>query len=203
MSTDIVCKICNVSYDDDDVIMSKCDECNEWACTDCDNEVEDVRYCDTKNCWYCRNGRCFNNVTLKTYCSSCAPKWLIDKLKKQEDELCAYFKETERIHNTQSVRKDNLEKALKLKGLELRDDSKLCKKYIVNAQGDIDEIVETMCEMKWLFEYGNMNSYLDQVKQEWVETVEHGYIPDFQVFPEAKRLALETYPFPQKWPWLS
>ena len=50
---------------------------------------------------------------------------------------------------------ENLIKALKSRGLKLRDDSRLCKYYIEDGDGTLQEIVEIMHEMDWFFSKTN------------------------------------------------
>jgi len=57
-------------------------------------------------------------------------------------------------------RKGNLTMALQKHRLVLREDSTLCNNYIRRNQGNVDEIVDTMIEMDFLFRYTNYASIL-------------------------------------------
>jgi hypothetical protein len=103
-------------------------------------------------------------------------------------------------------RKVLLTKALTKAGLELREDSKLCKKYI---SGEIKEnknnIVERMCQMRYLFEYCNMNECKEEAYNNQIEIFNAGYFPDCSVFEEAEFIALDKYSngkYPKIFPWM-
>lgn len=103
-------------------------------------------------------------------------------------------------------RKEILTKALTKAGLELREDSELCKKYI---SGEIKEnkknIVERMCQMKYLFEYCHMNECKEKAYNNQIETFNAGYFPDCSVFEDAEMIALEKYSngkYPKIFPWM-
>jgi hypothetical protein len=53
-----------------------------------------------------------------------------------------------------------LESALISEGLDLRDDSRLCQAYIMNDEGDIKDIVQTMKEMKFFFDHTKYSSFV-------------------------------------------
>ena len=85
-------------------------------------------------------------------------------------------------------RKRELKKALKKAGCELRADSKLCQGYINGKITDwtVKKIVNRMCQMKYLFEYANMDHYLVNY-----------------AFEEAEMYALKKIGgYPDEWPWL-
>jgi hypothetical protein len=105
-------------------------------------------------------------------------------------------------------RKKELVKALDEYGLKLRNDSKLCNGYIDGSIKDwsIDGIVERMCQMKYLYDYCNMDECYDEAYEEQQEEYEAGYYPDCSVFEQAEMIALEKYgnkgKYPEEWPWL-
>lgn len=102
-------------------------------------------------------------------------------------------------------RKKNLVKALKNKKLKLRSDSKLCAGYINGTIKNytIEEVVERMCQMKFLYEYANMDECLMEAREYQKEELEAGYFPDCTIFEQAEMNALKKVKgYPDKWPWL-
>lgn len=100
-------------------------------------------------------------------------------------------------------RKELLMKALDARGLELRADSILCQKYI-NGQIelDLDWIVQRMCEMKYLYEYCNMNDIKKQVYKQYVLEQPNGIYTNYKISERAEKIALEKYGFyPDVFPW--
>lgn len=99
-----------------------------------------------------------------------------------------------------------LRKKLKEYDLDLRSDSRLCQKYIENEYipaMNIDEVVQRMCQMRFLFDYCNMRQVLEKVGQEQYEELDAGYIPDVPVFEWAEFLILEEIKsYPTEWPWI-
>jgi hypothetical protein len=94
-------------------------------------------------------------------------------------------------------------------GLELRSDSSLCAGYIYGTIDDkynLEQIVKRMCQMKYLFEYCNMDKYLEEVREEHNRIYEAGYYPDGTMFEVAENMALEKHgenkKYPETWPWL-
>lgn len=106
---------------------------------------------------------------------------------------------------TRGNKKKKLIKALNNYGLELRADSKLCNGYIDGSIKDwsIDEIVERMCQMKYLYDYCHMDDCYDKAYKEQQEEYEAGYFPDCSVFEQAEMMALHKCGgYPKQWPWL-
>lgn len=102
-------------------------------------------------------------------------------------------------------RKNKLVAALKECKLELRTDSKLCKGYINGTITDwtVPQIVYRMCKMKYLYDYCNMDYYLEKAHANQQEEYNAGYFPDCSVFDEAEYTALKKYGgYPDEWPWL-
>jgi hypothetical protein len=100
----------------------------------------------------------------------------------------------------QKNRKTELIEKLAEKGLQLRDDSKLCKSYIKRGEGDLQHIVNVMEEMDWFYkntkyakfykeakdrEYENWRSY-----RGWGESFE--YDPT-EISEIAKKMAISDY----------
>jgi hypothetical protein len=71
-----------------------------------------------------------------------------------------------------ATRRDELIKALNDKGVDFRNDSKLCANYIndVNFKMSLEQVVQRMCEVKYLFDYCNMAKHYGNVKDEWRTT---------------------------------
>lgn len=112
------------------------------------------------------------------------------KTKKQQKEQFRYNKLQQSLHEYK---------------LELRNDSKLCTGYINGTIKDwsVDQIVERMCQMKYLFDYCNMNHYLEKAHREQREELKAGYFPDCSAFDHAEWMALNKYgKYPQNWPWI-
>lgn len=101
-------------------------------------------------------------------------------------------------------RKKELEEALAKYKLTLRDDSSLCQGYIDGSIRDwtLDKIVNRMCQMKYLFDYCNMDSCLEQAYQEQRDERRAGYYPDMSVFEQAELIALRHKSYPDTWPWM-
>ena len=103
------------------------------------------------------------------------------------------------------IRQNELIKALKEKGLELRSDSVLCKKYINNNKNlklTLNNVVDRMCQMKYLYEYCNMEKIKNSVYNEYIK-LEH--FPN-RVSVEAEIRALDKYSngkYPDSFPWLN
>ena len=103
-------------------------------------------------------------------------------------------------------RKELLIKALNKVGLELREDSELCKKYISGENKNNKKlVVERMCQMKYLFEYCHMDECKQEAHNNYIETINLGYFPDCSVFEEAEMIALKKYSngkYPIVFPWM-
>lgn len=192
------CKcILDFDYDNIDFICLICEEpfCYDCKVTSYENEDE----CPNNNCYYCRNGSCFNNRTNGYYCESCVSEEYLEKLK--QDILYQ-----EQFEKDCEIRKLELIKALDNNGLKLRSDSELCNNYIYSddESEDLDYIVERMSQMKFLFEYCKMRKCINKVKNNYEKTGDYYYYEE--MFDESERLALNTYSngdYPDKWPWIA
>jgi hypothetical protein len=107
--------------------------------------------------------------------------------------------------NKKNERKQILINKLKSRGLSFRKDSVLCEKFINGDKSlNINDVVNRMCQMKYLFEYCHMNNCKDEVYKEQQEEFEAGYFPDCSVFDQAEYIALSKYSnneYPDKFPW--
>lgn len=128
---------------------------------------------------------------------------MIEKLKTMKKTRSKKIKQTKQ--KNLETREKNLKKALKKVGLVMREDSKLCKGYIDGSIKDwtIEQIVERMCQMKFLYDYANMDHYIEKAKKSQGEELEAGYFPDMSIFDQAEMYALKKIGgYPNKWPWL-
>jgi hypothetical protein len=128
-----------------------------------------------------------------------------------EDKIIEFkrIKEEERNKRRQikqNKRKEKLINELNKVGLSLRGDSVLCQDYIYgNDSEDLEWIVSRMCQMKYLFEYCNMNECKNEAYEEYRNIRAMGLYPDFKVFERAEDIALEKYSngkYPKVFPWL-
>lgn len=193
------CSICKETHE----WIFRCDGCDLDYCNDCSKENEDEQECNVNDCWYCSHGTCFNNLTLYRYCDECCPQDVLDENMLREQKYQEAEEYYNKVQREKPIRKKELLKALHEAGLELRSDSKLCKKYLDHAIGDIDEIVERMCQMKFLYDYNDMKNVLDTVAKDFNETLEAGYIPDYDVFGYSEYIVLEKIggEYPDVYPW--
>ena len=131
------------------------------------------------------------------------------QLKKQEKEEKSNARRTKIWENKnakEALQRNKLIQALQIAGLELRNDSVLCKKYIDGKSDyDLDESVLRMCEMKYLYEYCHMNECRNIAYEHYRSEKEAGYYPDMSVSDHAEMIALEKYSngkYPEIFPWL-
>lgn len=99
------------------------------------------------------------------------------------------------------IRRLSLIDALKLYKLKLRSDSKLCMQYIDNKLVDwsLDQVVRRMCEMKYLYDYCDMNLFCRQVFRSEYSM----HKSNLEKLAEAEEKALKRYgPYPNQWPWI-
>lgn len=105
-----------------------------------------------------------------------------------------------------TVRRNELVSALATYELELRDDSKLCQGYINGTIKDwtIPQIVERMCQMRYLYDYCDFDTCFEQARQNQREERRAGYYPDSNLFDDAEHIALRRFGgYPTTWPWLN
>jgi hypothetical protein len=103
-------------------------------------------------------------------------------------------------------RRTKLIKALEEFGLELRPDSRLCSGYINGTIKDwnIKRIVRRMCQMKYLYEYCNMEACYQELYNE--DDDEYFYNDNYRerILERAEALALSRVGgYPDQWPWLN
>ena len=68
------------------------------------------------------------------------------------------------MHDARQRRTDALTKALRARGCELRADSRLCAAYINTGAGDVDDVANTMAEMKFCFEHTEYSAILSTLR---------------------------------------
>lgn len=200
-SEDLKCISCNA---DTDIYNSLgCDNCKYSTCSNCLDKMRTYYIrCNSKGCYYCRRGHCYNNRS-ETRCEVCADTEFIEKVEQQERQDELEFEHMIWLKETEDERKQELIDALDEYGLELRSDSKLCEKYIKLLDSDLDYVVRRMCEMKYLYEYCNMKKELKEVEREHIQTLNAGYVPDMSVFQEAEDNILRRIgDYPEEWPWI-
>jgi hypothetical protein len=104
-------------------------------------------------------------------------------------------------------RKIKLINALKKSGLKLREDSKFCQLYINGkTKESLEDIVDRMCQMKYLYEYCHMDECKHIAYKEQQEELEAGYFPDCSISDQAEYIALKKYSngkYPVIFPWLT
>ena len=206
-----LCKICSES--DKYKLLYKTDIKIRYFLTD--DELEDIDRYDIQG----RNGypdmKLYKISDVKDiFCS----KYSIDRndenainnkmeeLQKKKEERIIEKKEKakKKKEELSKKRKTKLVQSLKKYGLVLRNDSKLCNGYIDGTITDwtIDQIVNRMCQMKYLYDYCHMDKCYQEAYEAQQDEFNAGYFPDCSVFEQAELIALEKYGnYPAKWPW--
>lgn len=94
-------------------------------------------------------------------------------------------------------RRNDLKKELEKRGCYLRSDSTLCRNYIERGHGDIEDIVDTMEEMKFMYEHTTYEQIFREMKLEYLERNKIGdewiNIPHHKISRDAKRVALDKW----------
>ncbi len=107
--------------------------------------------------------------------------------------------------NAKIMRKNELVERMKQYKLVIRNDSKLCKGYIDGTitEYSVDDIVKRMCQMKYLYDYADIQSAFSKAYEEYNDELNSGYIPDCTVFDNAERIALQKCGgYPSVFPWM-
>ena len=104
-------------------------------------------------------------------------------------------------------RKKKLIEELNKFKVELRDDSYLCQNYIEGKlTHSLDDIVKRMCEMKYLFEYCNMDECKQIIYDKYdSDSSDSSESINVSIFDQAEKLALDKYSsgkYPVVFPWL-
>ena len=132
---------------------------------------------------------------------------LEEKKKKKDEKRMKAAKEKARKNQiAQNKRKVKLIEALAKYNLKLRNDSVLCEKYINGSKKfKINEVVQRMCQMKYLYEYCHMDSCKQEAYESQREEYNAGYIPDMSVSEQGEMIALNKYSngkYPKIFPWM-
>ena len=213
------CVICNNHYCDGNVCMKYkmddgrytsdkyCYECL-YQCDKCPDKCVNENNCENN----CEDGDCVNTCceNCVTKCYDCNSQYCDDCLNRCVTCLRNYCNCNDECNNCRNIylqktsieRKKNLEISLKSNGLVLRRDSKYCWRYIDEALGDIDEIVQRMCEMKFLYDYCDFDNVMTTVYLEQQDEIEAGYFPDASVFDTSEYNVLSKIgKYPEIFPW--
>ncbi len=103
------------------------------------------------------------------------------------------------------MRKSKLIAKLSAYGLTLRSDSSLCQGYIDGTikNKSKKDIAIRMCQMKFLFDYCDMDRLMIQAYDNQRAERKAGYYPDCTQVEEAEDIYLsESGGYPSTWPWL-
>jgi hypothetical protein len=181
-----------------------------------DEDLEDLDYIETKNKFY-RSGSMMKLYCLADVIKIFKKKYhvksgddyedVLEELKEQKEEKSKMLLKNKQ--KKKNIRKKELVEALEEKGLEFRADSKLCEKYInggtlKNSQyKDLFAIVKRMCQMKFLYDYCDMDKAFKIAKNEQRHEMHEGHYHGEPLHELAEEYALEEKGgYPKKWPWL-
>lgn len=104
-----------------------------------------------------------------------------------------------KLYNERTKRKIELSEKLNKMKLELRNDSYFCNSYIYNNRYNVDDVVNKMCEAKYLHEYCDIKAIYTHYNFDYY------YDGEKLSKEEANKLALrrtKLKTFPIKFPWL-
>jgi len=123
------------------------------------------------------------------------------------------------LENEKRERQQQVINALQEAGLELRSDSKLCQKYIDGEPVNLADVVKRMCQMRYLYDYCNMNECRNIAYNKYKKSQNNEYYrynddqcndddyderPQYTVSDMAEKIALQKYSngkYPDKFPW--
>lgn len=176
-------RITGLNNEDDEINSDNSDcETNSEANNDSDCEANNINENDNKNTNFDNENSVVTEITKK---------------KKTKINII------DELNSKKQIRKNNLIEALETHGLKLRKDSKLCEGYIDGILDvTIPEIVERMCQMKYLYNYCDMNKIYKETKN---EKNKNPYLFCYKsIFDVAERKALmkNNGNYPEQWPWL-
>lgn len=104
----------------------------------------------------------------------------------------------------QNKRKERLINGLAKYKLELRNDSMLCKNYIYSGENTVKQIVNRMCQMKYLYDYCHMDECKDEAYEKYSDDCDYNYYKGC-VSELAEEIALNKYSngkYPEVYPWM-
>jgi len=122
------------------------------------------------------------------------------------------------LENERRERQQQMNNALQEAGLELRSDSKLCQKYIDGESVNLADVVKRMCQMRYLYDYCNMNECRNIAYNKYKKSQYNEYYrynddqcdndyderPQYTVSDMAEKIALQKYSngkYPEIFPW--
>lgn len=155
-------------------------------------------------------------ATKKYDCSVRDLEYVLDQFDKDKEKK-RLSRASKAALKSDSNRKELVD-ALDKMGVTLRNDSSLCLGYITGTLKGwtLNQIVERMCQMKYLYEYCDMDKWYEEALESARECRRQGYEPLCSVMEEAEDLALLNQEgpvtkkgkkikqgYPSVWPWLS
>lgn len=115
------------------------------------------------------------------------------KQDKYAKSLARKMKIQENRNMREALRREQMIDALRVVGLELRDDSKLCQLYIEGKTDNLSQIVRRMGEMRFLYEYCHMEECRDEAYKNMREERDLFGHCDTTVQDIAESIALAKY----------
>jgi hypothetical protein len=198
-----LCKEC-LDTNDKYILLNKTVSKKEYLLTDSDLENLKTYNIKTKFCigTYYSKYDILNTAAVKY---NTIPDLVCDILKNIhiDNEKALALKREKRAENAvkrnakekikQEKRKQILVEALTQAGIEFRNDSKLCQKYIDGEDINIDYIVLRMAQMKYLYEHCHMDECIDIAYKEQKEELKQYYTPMYTISERAEQIALQKY----------
>jgi hypothetical protein len=156
---------------------------------------------------------------IRQYCKSTHPSYVTDsklpkRLKEKRIGSYQYNKiiETLEIDDEESIliginkRANELKLELDKHDIKLRDTNSLCQRYIYrkHGRGNIEDIVERLCKIKFLFEYCNLVEFMNDSVDDYAEFINHYDKYDGYGFNELDFIFYNTeyICYPKVYPWI-
>lgn len=128
----------------------------------------------------------------------------IKKKEKHNKTIARKMKMQENRNAKETPRRNQLDEALRVAGVDLRADSKLCQMYIEGKIDNLEYVVRRMCEMRYLYEYCHMDECRNAAYHKMREERALFGHCDFSVQDMAEEIALRKYAsgrYPVVFPW--
>lgn len=190
-----ICQGCNKVRTYADICKNRrfnqdCAKCRRRYCFDCadsDSVFPLIYHRCLGECYYCDNHTCYGwyEETIRKLCVHCAT-----------DELRELVDESERRFEQRRARTMLLTEVLARYQLIIRTDSKLCTKYINGDEDDLSMIVDKLCQVRYLYDYCEMENELQRVAN---TTVSRELIFSTAKNNIVKRIGV----YPMNWPWIA
>ena len=203
-----LCDLCDKK--DENTMICKSTAKSEYSLND--GDLDDLDYTPVNNPHYRSASEMilYNKLDIKNkFCEKYKITWDKIDLKIAELKLLKLDKKTIRVKKREEKTQSNREKlinALSDHGLELRTDSKLCQQYIDGelTEWTLEAVVQRMCQMKYLYDYCDMDQAYQEAREKQIEELNAGYFPDCSIFDQAEMIALEKVQgkYPEEWPWI-